>query len=110
MIRTGYTFSYLFGKIYDNSTPPSSPDVITEGNSKLASGLHALLRRAGSIGHAHICPLGRECYSGIFSYTIPACVLALIVSIVLSLRRGKGLERHEALILDEEEFLAEVEH
>lgn len=106
----GYTFSYLFGKVYDNSTPVSSPSVAPESSSKLAATVDGLLRRAGdAIGHAHTCPLGRACYTGVFSYTIPACVFALFISIVLSLRRGRGLERREALLLDEEEFLAEVE-
>lgn len=107
---SGYTFSYLFGKIYDSSTPASSPAVAAESSTKLVARLQALLRRAGNaVGHAHVCPLGRDCYTGIFSYTIPACIFALLISIVLSLRRGRGLERHEPLLLDEEEFLAEVE-
>lgn len=108
--NSGYTFSYLFGKVYDSSTSVKSPAIVAEGSTKTASLLNALLRRAGdSIDSAHICPLGRDCYTGVFSYTIPACIFALSISIVLSLRRGKGLERHESLLLDEEEFLAEIE-
>lgn len=113
----GYTFSHLFGSIYDAKTPstPSPPEQDNVSSPALLSrALRQLLGRAGDVtGHVHICPLGRECYSQIFAYTIPACILAFILSIVLSLRRGRGLEnsgkdRHQAL--DEEEFLAEVEH
>lgn len=109
-LPAGYTFSLLFGSIYDSSTPSTSPKSALAGNTKLPAAIEKLLRRAGdAVGHLHICPLGRECYVGVFLYTIPACMFALLVSVILSLRRGRGRERHEALLLDEEEFLAEVE-
>ena len=76
-IYVGYTFSHLFGSIYDRNIAP------------------AILARASGNGEipSHICPIGRQCYAQIFQYTLAACILATILSITLGLRRGRALDR-----------------
>ncbi|WFD36718.1 hypothetical protein MCUN1_003605 [Malassezia cuniculi] len=64
-VLAGNVFNLLFGYVYDSHVSSKS--------------------------HSHTCHLGEECYRSVFVMTSLGCVLALIIAVVLVMRRANGV-------------------
>ncbi|TKY90442.1 hypothetical protein EX895_000440 [Sporisorium graminicola] len=91
-VVAGNVFNLLFGHIYDSHVPSDT--------SMLSVVVQALKAGNGKgQGHddhptnRHLCMDGEECYRQVFVVTSVGCVIGVVVSLVLIVRRAKNVPR-----------------
>ena len=86
-VVAGNVFNLLFGRVYDSHVPL---------DARMLEQVVAVLKgKAGGHGdHAptrHLCMDGEECYRSVFVVTSVGCGVAVVVSLVLILRRARDV-------------------